>query len=105
MSYGDQPMPAEWADRWAGTTCITQDGGRFFDLSGCSANAPLDGSRPFFSNNTYASDNSVYSMKCGSTTYTLAEAQAAGVDVGSVLLPAVPSNDEIVAAARSLLQF
>ena len=35
---------------------------------------------------------------------TASQAQAAGVDVGSVLVP-VPMTDEVIAAARALLQF
>ena len=43
-------------------------------------------------------------MTCGSKTWTLPEAQALGVDTGSVLVP-VPTTDEIIAAAHNLLQF
>ena len=43
-------------------------------------------------------------MHCGKQSWTLTQAQALGVDVGSVLVP-VPSTAAIIAAARDLLLF
>lgn len=43
-------------------------------------------------------------MSCQSTTWTLAEAQALGVDLGSITR-ALPSIDELVAMAHDRLQF
>jgi hypothetical protein len=54
--------------------------------------------------NTYLSSTSDYTMSCRSTTWTLAEAQALGVDLGSVT-GALPSIDELVAMAHDRLQF
>lgn len=54
--------------------------------------------------NTYLSSTSDYQMRCRSTTWTLAEAQALGVDVGSQVGP-LPTADELVAMAHDRLQF
>jgi len=105
MSYGTSKLPPNLTDVWTGNTCICASSSRFFDFNGCNGASPLDGNAPLFSNNVYASDDNAYQMKCGSATWSsLAEAQAVGVDVGSVLVP-VPSTADIIAAARDLLQF
>ena len=104
MSYGTAALPEDLVDVWQGNTCICAQGSRFFSFDGCNEAAPLDGNSPLFSNNVYSSDDGTYSMTCGKATWSLSEAQAHGVDVGSVLVP-VPSTDEVVAAARALLQF
>ena len=104
MSYGTQKLPTNLTDVWQGNTCICGKGSSFFSFNGCDAAAPLDGNAPLFSDNTYASDDNTYVMKCGASTWTLAQAQAMGVDVGSTLVP-VPSTDAIIAAGRALLQF
>jgi hypothetical protein len=104
MSYGTNALPTDLADVWTGNTCICASSSRFFDFNGCNDKAPLDGNSPLFSKNVYASDDNNYQMKCGAQTWSLAQAQALGVDVGSVLVP-VPSTAAIIAAARDLLQF
>ena len=105
MSYGTDKLPTNLTDVWTGNTCICEKGASFFALNGCNAAAPLDGNAPLFSNNVYASDDNAYEMKCGADTWTsLAAAQAAGVDVGSTLVP-VPSTPALMTAARALLQF
>jgi hypothetical protein len=105
MSYGTQKLPTNLTDVWEGNTCICARASSFFAFNGCNGAAPLDGNAPLFSNNVYSSDDNAYEMKCGSATWSsLAQAQAVGVDVGSVLVP-VPSTAAIIAAARDLLQF
>ena len=105
MSYGTHALPRNLTDVWTANTCICARGASFFNFNGCNGTAPLDGNSPLFSGNVYASDDNAWSMKCGSVTWTsLAEAQAVGVDVGSVHVP-VPATDDILAAARALLQF
>ena len=104
MSYGTAALPSDLIDVWQGNTCICSSGARFFSFDGCNEAAPLDGHVPHFAGNTYASDDAVYAFPCGKATWNLSQAQAAGVDVGSVLVP-VPTTDEVVAAARALLQF
>jgi len=105
MSYGTHALPTNLTDVWTANTCICARGSSFFSMNGCNPAAPLDGNAPLYSGNTYASDDGSYSMKCGSTTWaSLAQAQAAGVDAGSVLVP-VPATAAIISAARDLLQF
>ena len=104
MSYGTAALPTALADVWTGNTCICSHGAAFFSFNGCNPDAPLDGNSPLFSNNIYASDDGLYAMKCGAQTWNLTQAQAHGVDAGSVLTPP-PSVDEVVAAARALLHF
>ena len=104
MSYGTHALPTALADVWTGNTCICTHGSAFFSFNGCNNDAPLDGSAPLFSNNVYAADDGLYSMKCGSATWNLTQAQARGVDTGSVLAPP-PDVDAVIAAARALLHF
>ena len=54
--------------------------------------------------NTYLSPNADYRMHCRDTTWTLAQAQALGVDVGSTV-GALPTVDALVAMAHDRLQF
>lgn len=104
MSYGTKKIPSSLADVWASNTCITSSGGAFFSFNGCDSATPNDGGIPLLSNNTYASDDGKYELHCGSQTWTLAQAQAAGVDVGSTMA-AVPTTAEVIAVAHDLLQF
>ena len=104
MSYGTAALPADLIDVWTGNTCICSSGAHFMSFNGGNEASPLDGHVPHFSGNTYASDDGNYAFPCGKATWNLTQAQAAGVDVGSVLVP-VPTTDEVVAAAHALLQF
>ena len=104
MSYGTAALPTALADVWTNNTCISTRGAAFFSFNGCNPQAPLDGNAPLFSGNTYASDDGQYVMNCGKEAWTLAQAQAKGVDAGSVLVPP-PTVDAVVAAARALLHF
>ena len=71
----------------------------------CNATHPLDGTIPFpMASNTYLSPNADYRMHCRDTTWTLAQAQALGVDVGSTV-GALPTVDALVAMAHDRLQF
>lgn len=102
MSYATQAMPTDLTDVWANNTCITKDARAFFAFNSCHKATPLDGSIPLFSNNKWAADTGNWTMACDKTEWTLAEAQALGVDVGSVVI-AVPTTAEIIAAGRALL--
>ena len=103
MSYGTQTLPHDLIDVWSSNTCITKDSGAFFAFNSCNARAPLNGTIPLFWNNTYASDDGNWTMNCGKTSWTLDEAQALGVEIGSTVIP-VPTDDTIIAAARDLLR-
>jgi hypothetical protein len=102
MSYSTQVMPMNLTDLWMGNTCITASA-KFFEISTCTPSAPLNGQLLRLSDNTWSSDAGNYSLRCGQTTWTLAQAQALGVDVGSKVVPS-PSTSDIIAAGRALLQ-
>ena len=92
-------------EQWWNNTCIASSPDKFFDWYECNSTHPLDGTIPFpMQRNTYLSPTADYRMHCRDTTWTLAEAQAAGVDVGSTA-GALPTVDELVAMAHDRLQF
>lgn len=72
--------------------------------SGCHPSTPNDGNIPLLSSNTFATGDGQYALNCGGSTWTLAQAQAAGVDTGSVMAP-VPTNAQLADMAHALLDF
>ena len=56
------------------------------------------------SDNIYRSSDASYVNHCHNQTWSLAEAQALGVDVGSVLA-GLPSTSELVAMGHAMLGF
>lgn len=93
------------SDVWSNNTCITQGVGKSqMDSNSCNPDDPTDGSVPLFSANKYANPESNYSFHCGKSMWSLAEAQAHGVNVGSVIIP-LPSTADIIAAGHALLEF
>jgi hypothetical protein len=104
MAYGTASFQPPLADTWEGNTCIVAASAHIFDFNGCHPATPNDGNIPALTGNTYATGDGAYALKCGGETWTLAQAQAAGVDVGSSLVP-VPSNDAILALGHQLLGF
>ncbi len=104
MSYGTTSLPADLADVWTNNTCITASGSRIFSFNGCHNATPNDGNIPLFSNNKYLNDDGTYVMSCGNARWSLADAQAAGVDIGSTLGPS-PSTAQIMQMAKDLLGF
>ena len=56
------------------------------------------------SGNTYMSTDGGYQNVCNSTNFNLTEAQALGVDVGSVATT-LPTVDALVAMGHALLDF
>jgi hypothetical protein len=103
MSYSGWAM-GNLSDVFSNNTCITVDPGSIFAFNDCNEASPNDGHVPIFSKNTYANPPGVYEFKCGKQSWNLTQAQAVGVDVGSVLVP-LPSTDDIIAAGRALLEF
>jgi hypothetical protein len=56
------------------------------------------------SGNTYMNAAANYSLRCNHSVWSLPQAQALGVDVGSVVrLP--PSTEELVAMGHAMLEF
>jgi hypothetical protein len=71
----------------------------------CNATTPLDGTIPYpMANNTYLSADAGYSMNCRGMVWNLSQAQALGVDVGSIVGTA-PSAEDLVAMGHDRLQF
>lgn len=92
-------------EQWQGNTCIASSHTSFFNWYECNSTHPLDGTIPFpMSGNTYMSSDAGYEMRCRDTTWTLAQAQALGVDAGSTTA-VLPTVDELVAMAHNRLQF
>ena len=128
MAYGTHAFTSPLIDLWQNNTCIAQSSQKFFDFNGCDASHPTDGmcsnyskifqlichsssafvlsgNIPDLSGNTYLSLDGGYSMKCdASHIWTLSEAQAVGVDTGSVASVA-PSVDALVALGHAQLGF
>ena len=63
----------------------------------------MDGHLLRLAGNTWSSDAGNYSLKCGKEAWSLADAQARGVDVGSRVVP-TPAVADVIAAGRALLQ-
>ena len=107
MSYGTYSWGADKAmwDTWHNNTCMCTSSAKFYDFNGCHQANPLDGNIPLLAGNTFASDDGGYKLHCQSATWDLAQAQAAGVDVGSVVEAQPFSIAEIQQMAHSTLGF
>jgi len=93
------------ADQFRDNTCIASTSDHFFDwYNPCNNATPTDGSMWLMSGNIYRSADGSYRNVCNGATWNLSQAQALGVDVGSVATT-LPSTDELVAMGHSLLQF
>lgn len=106
MSYAGWAMGA-LQDVWFNNTCITQGVGRAqWAFNDCNEDSPADGHVPAFRDNTYSNPTQGYAFPCGKnkTSMSLAQAQAAGQDIGSVVVPIIPDED-IIAAGHLLLEF
>lgn len=104
MAYGTWSFPPEYRDTWQGNVCMCSSGAKFFDFNSCHPQTPADGNIPTLSGNTYASDDGVYALKCADATWTLAAAQAHGVDAASTLRGPY-SVAEIVKMGHQVLGF
>jgi len=98
------PYPSvDTADSWVNNTCIASSPASFFRFFACNASAPLGGGIPTpLGGNRYFSTNASYEMRCGADTWSLADAQARGVDAGSTL-HALPTTDELLAMLSVVL--
>jgi hypothetical protein len=104
MAYGTSDFVAPLIDIWRNNTCIVQSSAKAFDFNACHPGTPTDGNIPLLSSNTYLSGEGSYSLKCGGSTWMLAQAQAAGVDVGSTIGP-LPALADLVALGHAMLGF
>ena len=93
------------ADQFRDNTCIASTSDHFFDwYNPCNNATPTDGSMWLMSGNIYRSPDGSYRNVCNGNAWNLTQAQALGVDVGSVATT-LPSTDELVAMGHALLQF
>ena len=89
-------------DTFTNETCIVMSPGALYNLH-CDASAPQNGYVPVLGNNTIYIDAGDYVLNCGSDAWTLAEAQANGFDVGTVVLP-TPDTAALVAMATAFVE-
>ena len=104
-SQGSAALPPSLRDSWVGETCLTTApgaSGTLYSIGGCNAAAPLDGHAPLLANNTLYSADAGYALACGGQTWGLAQAQAHGLDVGTVLL-ATPSTADVLALVNAFV--
>ena len=93
------------ADQFRSNVCIASSPSQFFDwYNPCNNATPTDGSMWLMSDNVYMSPDGGYVNRCNADAWNLTQAQALGVDVGSVVTT-LPSTDELVAMGHNLLQF
>ena len=99
-SQGGATLPASARDSWTGETCLVSSPGAIYDFGGCSPSAPANGYVPVLANNTILIDAGSYVLSCGGKQWSLAQAQAAGLDVGSTSGPAPPSAGALALATQ-----
>ena len=93
------------ADQFRDNVCIASTSDHFFDwYNPCNKTDPTDGSMWLMSNNIYRSTDGGYANRCDNVQWNLTEAQAMGVDVGSVATT-LPTLEELVAMGRAVLEF
>lgn len=95
LGAGTSAFPPSMRDSWVNETCVAAAPSALYS-SGCTPSKPDDGNLPLLANNTLLLDAGNYSLACGSETWDLAEAQAHGVDVGTVA-GAAPDTQALLA--------
>ena len=84
-SVGQAAWGAALADVYANNTCLLNSTASPYLFGACDAAAPSsDGRVPLASGNTFLTPGGGYTLACGGKQLDLAQAQAAGYDVGSV---------------------
>lgn len=90
-------------DVWVNETCFAGAPGSLYSTDSCDPANPHTGTLPVLANNTLYLDSGAYEMKCGGATWTLAEANAQGVDVGTTVSPS-PNTTAILAIAMAFVR-
>jgi hypothetical protein len=105
-SVGQHAWGVALADVYENNTCILAQPSPFL-FGECTPSAPgKDGLVPLTGNNTYRSPGGNLSISCGGKTLSLAEAQAAGYEVGSTATDgSTLSPSDIAALIRVWLSF
>ena len=89
------------ADQFRDNVCIASSSANFFRwYNPCNSARPTDGSMWLMSDNIWRSSDASYRNVCGNETWSLPQAQALGVDTGSVLA-LLPSTPELLAMAAA----
>jgi hypothetical protein len=103
-SEGQAKLPPAQRDSWAeGEVCVALSSGGLYSFASCDPSNPIDGQLPLMSNNTLYFDKGVYSFQCGTATWSLADAQNNGVDLGTSQGPS-PDTTELLAMAATFVQ-
>ena len=103
-SSGTAPFPRPLRDTWFNNTCLQAKSADLFAFGACQPADPNDGHIPVLANNTYATGDNSYVLRCGNMSWSLIEAQAAGIEQGSQLIE-MPNTQSIVTTARYMLGF
>jgi len=99
---GEATFSGALRDSFVNETCVVMSPGALYNLH-CDSSAPQNGYVPVLSGNTIYIDSGDYVFDCGSNAWTLAEAQANGFDVGTVVLP-TPDTATLLAMATSFVE-
>jgi hypothetical protein len=86
LSNGGAAFSGSRADTVSNSTCVASAASVLYSVD-CHEGSPTDGFVPITANNTYYLDSGAYALTCGKSVWTLAEAQARGLDVGSTWSP------------------
>lgn len=91
------------ADAFRQNTCIASSASNFFYwYNPCNDSDPTDGSMWLLSSNIYMSSDGSYSNTCNHSTWNLTQAQAMGVDIGSVATT-LPTTQELVEMGNNFI--
>jgi hypothetical protein len=93
LANGVADFDAARQDSWVNETCVAGGAGALYSMDSCDPAAPHAGRIPVLANNTLYLDSGAYALTCGAATWTLAEANALGVDVGTIVMPSPNSVD------------
>jgi hypothetical protein len=103
LANGVADFAAARQDSWVNETCIASSPGALYSTDSCDPSAPHAGRIPVLANNTLFLDTGAYELKCGDATWTLAEANALGVDVGTTVAQ-TPDSAAVLALAAAFVR-
>ena len=101
-SAGSAVLPAAMRDSSVNCTCIAAAPSALYSLD-CDPAHLNNGYVPVLQNNTYILDSGEYTFPCGGQHWNLSTAQANGVDLGTVQLPAM-GTAALLQLAASFMQ-
>lgn len=89
-------------DSWVNETCVASGPSALYSTDSCNPAAPHSGRIPALANNSLYFDAGAYELQCGAATWTLAEANALGVDVGTTVAQ-TPATAALLALAADFV--